>query len=183
MIKKALIVDHDDSFIWNIKFWLQPEFETTIINHKYVLDFEKLNTYDLIILSPGPKHPADYPKSLAILNSKIKIPILGICLGHQMMTLTSNGVVSTYTPPLHGKKSKLCAAIEKFNHLQVARYHSLRCIPSDDFNILATSQDDHSVMWVEHKNKKQMGLQFHPESFLTEKSDLYRSYILSWMQR
>lgn len=179
MTRTALIIDHDDSFIWNIKFWLEPELQVSILNHRHLTTFEKLNYFDLIILSPGPKAPMDYPASLNILNSVDK-PILGICLGFQMMILNSQGKVMTYSPPKHGKTSLLESSHE-FQGLKVGRYHSIHCQPSTDFKILATSQDDHCVMWGQHISKKQMGFQFHPESFLTENPELYKKYILNWM--
>ncbi len=184
MSKKALIIDHDDSFIWNIKFWLQPEFNITILNHselKKLQDSEQINTeYELVIFSPGPKSPENYPGSLDLLN-KLKIPALGVCLGFQMMTLNHQGHVKAYCPPLHGKTSLLHCEYPDYNNLRVARYHSLHCEPSDEFKILARSQDDDVVMWAEHKKKKHLGFQFHPESFLTEHADKYKSYILNWL--
>lgn len=177
MQKTALIIDHDDSFIWNIKFWLQPEFEVSMTNHSEQLTADVLNKYDLIVLSPGPKSPENYPQSLKLLHSNLNTPILGICLGLQMMTVSEGGLVAAYTPPLHGKTSKL-----NVNGLKVARYHSLRCQPTDHFEIKATSLDDQSVMWMQHKTKKQMGFQFHPESFLTESSAIYKQHVIDWMQ-
>ncbi len=178
MFSTALIIDHDDSFIWNIKFWLQPEFNVSVINHAQIAAVN-LQDYDLIVLSPGPKSPLDYPQSLELLSSMHQ-PVLGICLGFQMMTVASGGKVETYSPPKHGKTSRL-KSMTPFDQLAVGRYHSLRCKPGTEFKVLATSQDDHSIMWSEHKTKKQIGFQFHPESFLTESADLYKKYILNWM--
>lgn len=175
----ALIIDHDDSFIWNIKFWLEPQFKVSVVHHAQISSIN-VNDYQLIVLSPGPKSPQDYPESLKLL-SHLQQPVLGICLGFQMMTVVSNGIVETYSPPKHGKTS-LLKAHAPFDQLAVGRYHSLHCKPGNDFKILATSQDDHCVMWSEHKTKKQLGFQFHPESFLTESADLYKKYILDWMQ-
>ncbi len=178
MSRSALIIDHDDSFIWNIKFWLEPEFKVSVVHHRQTSTLN-LKDYDLIILSPGPKSPQDYPRSLNLLKS-LDQPVLGICLGFQMMTMISNGTVEKYSPPQHGKTS-LLKAQAPFDQLAVGRYHSLRCKPGSDFKILATSADDDSIMWSEHKTKKQLGFQFHPESFLTESADLYKKYILEWI--
>jgi len=175
----ALIIDHDDSFIWNIKFWLEPEFKVSVINHAKIAT-ANLTHYDLIVLSPGPKSPTDYSHSLELLSSLTQ-PVLGICLGFQMMTIASGGSVETYSSPKHGKTS-LLKAMKPFDQLAVGRYHSLHCKPGNDFNVLATSRDDHCVMWIEHKTKKQLGFQFHPESFLTESAQLYKKYIQDWMR-
>lgn len=185
MVKKALIIDHDDSFIWNIKFWLEPEFNTTIINHSALSELPNpkqfCEKFDLIIFSPGPKSPSDYPASLNLLRSLAQ-PVVGICLGFQMMISIAEGQVAPYSPPLHGKTSALdCAKLTEFHNLAVARYHSLHCIPSEQFKILAYTQDDRTVMWAQHKTKKHLGFQFHPESFLTEHADKYKNYILKWM--
>ncbi|MBC7458374.1 MAG: gamma-glutamyl-gamma-aminobutyrate hydrolase family protein [Bdellovibrionaceae bacterium] len=174
----ALIIDHDDSFIWNIKFWLEPEFKVTMIHHAHTSSLN-LGHYDLIVLSPGPKSPQDYPLSLKLL-STLQQPVLGICLGFQMMTMVSRGSVEAYSPPKHGKTS-LLKSQAPFDQLAVGRYHSLHCKPGEDFKVLATSLDDNCIMWSEHKTKKQIGFQFHPESFLTESADLYKKYILEWM--
>ncbi len=180
MSKTALIVDHDDSFIWNIKFWLEPEFAVTVIHHLKTTELNFVE-YDLVVFSPGPKSPEDYPHSLKLL-SMIERPVLGICLGFQLLTANNQGVVEKYAPPLHGKTS-LLKALAPFNHLAVARYHSLRCQPGSTFETIATAQDDDCVMWSKHKTKKQMGFQFHPESFLTESPLLYKKYILDWLAR
>lgn len=179
MSRPALLIDHDDSFIWNIKFWLEPEFKVSVVHHAEISNID-LQNFDLIILSPGPKSPNDYPQSLELLSTLTK-PVLGICLGFQMMTIASNGSVETYTPPLHGKTS-LLKSKALFDQLAVGRYHSLHCKPGNDFTVLATSADDNCIMWSEHKTKKQLGFQFHPESFLTESADLYKKYILEWMK-
>ena len=176
--RSALLIDHDDSFIENIKFWLQPEFKVFVINHVEIASFDTKN-YDLIVFSPGPKAPRDYPHSLKLMTT-LKQPVLGICLGFQMMTEASGDQVETYSPPQHGKTS-LLKAQGAFDNLAVGRYHSLRCKLSDNFEVLATSRDDDCVMWAEHKTKKYIGFQFHPESFLTESSELYKKYILDWM--
>lgn len=173
--KNALIIDHDDSFIWNIKFWLEPEFSVTILNHSQLNNQAVFSHYDLIVMSPGPKSPQDYPRSLELIKN-LNQPVLGICLGFQMMTLLSGGSVQAYTPPRHGKTSVLDT-----NHLKVGRYHSLKCLPSKDFKVMAYSQDDQCVMWAEHLTKKQIGFQFHPESFLTEQSEIYKQHVLKWI--
>ena len=179
MSRTALIIDHDDSFIWNIKFWLEPEFKVSVVHHAQTSSLN-LKNYDLIVLSPGPKSPEDYPHSLDLLKS-LEQPVLGICLGFQMMAVICNGAVEKYSPPKHGKIS-LLKAKAPFDQLAVGRYHSLRCKPGADFNVLATAADDNSIMWSEHKTKKLLGFQFHPESFFFFSADLYKKYILDWIQ-
>lgn len=183
---KALIIDHDDSFIWNIKSWLSSDFETYTVSHTSQINFSSVTDYNLVIFSPGPKHPQDYPHSLhqMLLCQKFNIPVLGICLGMQMMTLIEGGRISQLAHPVHGKTSVLNGFSGNKNHLNnltVARYHSLQCHPNFNFSIEARTLDDLSVQWIEHTQHKMMGWQFHPESFLTVNSHLILNELLKWM--
>lgn len=179
----ALLIDHDDSFTYNVKAWLSARFEVDVVHH---MDFKKLSKskkYDLIVFSPGPNSPTDYPNSLnKLLNTPIDQPILGICLGLQMMTIAENGKVTMYSPPLHGKTSELKSSADAINGKKVARYHSMICkLPEEKFKVVATA--DSHPMWVEHKTKRWMGFQFHPESFLTEDPDLYLKTLTEWVSK
>lgn len=177
---QAIIIDHDDSFVWNIHAWLSPYFETAIINHQ---DLSKINidNYQLIIFSPGPKSPQDYPQSLNLLKSiDNKKAVLGICLGLQIMTLAYGGKVVELSHPIHGKTSPLITKKHlKWDQSLVGRYHSLHCLLPSDMKSEGTTTDG-SVMLASHKLKKQFGMQFHPESFLTEKSIEMAKYIYEW---
>lgn len=179
----AILIDHDDSFTFNLRHWLQGFIaDVTIINHRALLNYDclpNLSNYQLVVLSPGPKSPQDYPHTMNWINQiPMEHPILGICLGMQLMTVACGGEVSKYTPPSHGKTSKLKTDLP-FQDLTVARYHSLRCSSLDQFNILATSDD--LPMWIKHKSKKWIGLQFHPESFLTDGSDQLQNFFKGWI--
>lgn len=187
---KALLIDHDDSFTHNLKHWLTPLFaEVTVVNHSQlheITKFEKLEAqFDLFVLSPGPKNPQDYPQSLNLLKKLKPItPVYGVCLGLQMMAVACGVSISTYTPPLHGKTSKLDSKDKFFQDLKVARYHSIKVDSgyTTQFEKLAESTDDQNPMWLKHKIKKWMGVQFHPESFLTEKAELHLNAISQWMK-
>ncbi len=173
---KAIIIDHHDSFTWNIKNWLSQSFDVQIIDCADLSVQGSLNA-DLIVLSPGPKSPNDYPSTLNFLKTLPAVqPVLGVCLGMQMMTVVSGGVVKAYSPPLHGKSSALISSNEKLNHLKVARYHSLMCTVNDSYELIAKTEKN-IPMIIKHKQKNWMGYQFHPESFLTEKSQLYLDFI------
>lgn len=187
----ALLIDHDDSFTFNLRSWLKPLFENVrVISHR---DLSKAKSelgqqkFNLIVLSPGPKSPKDYPEVQKFLS---ELPnhqaVFGVCLGLQSMVHNLGGEVNKYSPPLHGKQSSLkthSISCNDFENLKVARYHSLICnFNAADFENLASSHDDNTPMWLVAKNKKWMGVQFHPESFLTEKADLHLMYLKKWMQ-
>lgn len=186
----ALLIDHDDSFTYNLRSWLKPLFENvTVINHR---DLSKAKSeirqqkFNLVVLSPGPKSPQDYPEVQKFLTElSNNQAVFGVCLGLQSMVHNLGGTISSYSPPLHGKQSQLkvhSSICSEFQNLKVARYHSLLCQYNNaDFEKLASSADDNIAMWLLAKNKKWMGVQFHPESFLTEKAELHLAFLKKWM--
>ena len=184
---KALLIDHDDSFTFNLRNWLYPIFDhIEVVNHRDVTT-TKFSDYDLLIISPGPKSPADYKHTIDLLeclNPNQKV--LGICLGMQMMALTEKASITPYSPPKHGKKSSLKIinhSYMKFDELMVARYHSLACnfsVNQNKFEIIAISVEDQIPLWIKHTQKNWIGWQFHPESFLTENSNLLLNEIKNW---
>jgi anthranilate/para-aminobenzoate synthase component II len=161
--KSALLIDHDDSFTHNICAWLSTRFSVEMTHHRDLVKMQfKPNSYDLVLFSPGPKSPQDYPQSLNYLTSLPDTQhALGICLGMQMMALAGGGDVTTYSPPLHGKTSVLTSTLKNFDGLRVARYHSMACdVTKTNFTTLAHS--DHRPMWIEHQQKNGWGYSFIP---------------------
>ncbi len=178
----ALLIDHDDSFTHNVRMWLSARFDVEIIHHSKIFEINfNEKKYNLIVFSPGPRSAQDYPHCLKFLSQiSDSQHVLGICLGMQMMSIVAGGSVETYSAPLHGKTSALESTSSEINGLNVARYHSMYCIlPADNFFVIATS--DQKSMWVKHVSKKWMGFQFHPESFMTEKPDLYLDAVCQWI--
>ena len=182
---KTIIIDHDDSFTFNLQHWLAPICtEIMVINHR---ELQKSMWANLVVLSPGPKTPADYPHVIDFVkNLSERTAVYGVCLGLQMLVHASGGKIGPYTPPLHGKKSKLEVIEPQYNFLQdaiVARYHSLYCSDynPEHFKTLALAQDDKIPMWLKHNKKKWMGVQFHPESFLTANADLHLKAVSDWL--
>ena len=172
-----LLIDNYDSFTYNL-FQYIGEFEQDIkvirndeITAEEILELKP----DKIVISPGPKTPNDAGNCLDIIK-KIgnKIPILGICLGHQSIGQAYGGNVIHAKELFHGKsstiklkKSKLFAKIPE--EITVARYHSLvveyETLP-ECFEILSLSKEE-EIMAMKHKDYEVYGLQFHPESILT----------------
>ncbi len=182
---KILLIDHDDSFTYNLQHWLAPaSSEIMTVNHR---DLQKNMHANLVVLSPGPKSPADYPHVLEFIsNLSPRAAVYGVCLGLQMLVSLSGGKIAPYTPPLHGKKSKLEIKNKNYSSFQnskVARYHSLYCAEYNEkhFETIATSQEDQIPMWLKHREKKWMGVQFHPESFLTSQASIHLKALTDWL--
>jgi len=173
-----LIIDNYDSFVYNLsRYFGQLGFKRTVIrNDKLTIgDIESLKPSHIVI-SPGPCTPNEAGLSLDIVKHfGARIPILGICLGHQAIGQAYGGNIIKAPTPMHGKQS----IIQHDNQgiftdipgsFNVGRYHSLiierDSLPSD--LTITASTDDGVIMAVEHKNHPVIGLQFHPESVLTE---------------
>ncbi len=177
---KILLIDHDDSFIYNVIAWIKDNKITVEIKNYYEINWQnELDKYDGYILSPGPKSPIDYPDSLSLLK-KTKKPIFGICLGFQQMLFQKDLLVQPYSPPIHGKSSELIFKNESDNFVKkptrVARYHSL-ALKTNDPSIIATTLDGYAMIY---KEKNLLGFQFHPESFLTENAKEFKDYALNF---
>lgn len=173
-----LLIDNYDSFSYNL-YQLIGEITPDITvsrNDKISLaEIYEMNP-EAIILSPGPGKPENAGICVDIVKEFAgKIPILGVCLGHQSICVAFGGVVSYAKRLMHGKSSII--ELEDnliFNGLDskisVGRYHSLSLIEDslpDDLKVISKSCDDDEIMAVKHKKYKVYGLQFHPESILT----------------
>ncbi len=179
---KFLIIDNYDSFVYNIAQYLgELGVECDVIrNDKITLQQIKEKNYDAIIISPGPGTPEDR-KYFGICSEVIKelgphTPILGICLGHQGIIDAFGGKVTNAGCVRHGKtspvnhlESKLFVNVK--NPFRATRYHSLvgdKTIIPDILKVIAIAADDGEIMAIEHKKYLIQGVQFHPESIMTE---------------
>lgn len=173
-----LMIDNYDSFVYNLVRYFKELGEEIVVfrNDKITVnEIEKMNIKGIII-SPGPKSPKEAGISLDIIHKfKGKIPILGICLGHQCVGHYFGAEIIKGKEPVHGKISFINHTNRSIflgvnNPLQVTRYHSLiinnENIPSDLEVISST--DDGVIMAVEHKSYPIYGVQFHPEAEMTE---------------
>ena len=174
---KILVVDNYDSFVFNLVQYLQQLGAEVVVKRNDEVNAESINGFDGVLLSPGPGTPEDAGACIEIVNAAIekKKPLLGVCLGHQAIGAALGGKVSRAPELLHGKTSQV-QHINKgvFKDLKspfrATRYHSLAIeTPSVPEELLVTATTDTGViMGVRHKTAPIEGVQFHPESVLTE---------------
>ena len=173
-----LLIDNYDSFSYNLFQLvgsLEPDIKVIRNDEMTVEDIEKLNPAQIII-SPGPGRPEDAGICIeAVKQLGGKIPILGVCLGHQSICAAYGATVSYAKQLMHGKQSDAkvdtgCAIFKGLDEVvSVARYHSLAAVEStmpDCLEVTART-DDGEIMAVRHKQFDVYGLQFHPESIMT----------------
>lgn len=174
----VLLIDNYDSFSYNVYQLvgsINPDMKVIRNDEMTVEEIEALAPSH-IILSPGPGRPADAGICEEVIRHfQGRIPILGICLGHQAICEVYGAVITYARELMHGKQSiasldndsKLFAGMQK--QITVARYHSLAADPDtmpDCLQVTATTQDG-EVMAVQHREYPVYGVQFHPESVLT----------------
>lgn len=179
---KLLLLDNFDSFVYNVYQYLRELGHDVDVVRNNEITLEKIRDrrYNSIIISPGPGNPANENEfgvcSKVILELGVETPVLGVCLGHQGIVSSFGGRVIRAKKPMHGKISLIShdgkgIFIGIRNPLRVMRYHSLigeeESLP-DCLEIIAKSEDDLAIMAVKHKTLRIYGVQFHPESILTE---------------
>ena len=182
----ALLIDCEDSYTLNIYDYLR-RIDIHVKMQSYY-DFDEnlsVDSYDAVILSPGPNEASSYPKLLNWLKKNEKnIPILGICLGHQILGHYYGHFSIKAKKALHGVPMHIsCEEHPLFNFLktgemQVMPYHSLVISKNESspLDILATNLDDEIMAFV-HKNLHIAGFQFHPESIGTPRGlELFRAW-------
>lgn len=175
--RKVLFIDNFDSFTYN----LVDDFckrNCRALVYRADTELEVLKQIsgefspDLLVISPGPGTPDTAGVSLEAMDYfKDKLPIFGVCLGHQIIIQYFGGKISHAPKPMHGKPSRVThngkdvfAGIE--NPLQAGRYHSLAAAKIPDC-LEKTAEYEGIVMGVRHKELPIFGVQFHPESILT----------------
>lgn len=173
-----LVIDNYDSFTYNLVQYLGELGAEMVVRRNDEITLEEIETEikpDKILISPGPGTPDDAGISLAVLERfAARVPILGVCLGHQAIGQLFGGRVVRAPFPVHGKPVEIRHDGETIfknieNDFQAGRYHSLiveRATLPDCLEISAESPDG-LIMAMRHKTYKIEGVQFHPESILT----------------
>jgi para-aminobenzoate synthetase component 2 len=191
MATKILVVDNYDSFVYNlVQYLAQLGADCTVLRNDQ-LQVEDASNYDGVLISPGPGIPEEAGVSIALVKycAEKKIPLLGVCLGHQAIGVAFGGVVSRAPELLHGKTSQVHHDNSSVLHglrdgFTATRYHSL-AIERDSIDIESSGlhitgwTDSGVVMAVCHKSLPIHGVQFHPESVLTEGGHLL---LANWLE-
>ena len=177
-MKKIILIDNYDSFTFNLYHYLSSlRVNVDVIRNDQITSNEVLKRrYSKIVISPGPGNPNQSGNCLKIVKSLYKkIPILGVCLGHQIIGQVFGSKITQAKKLMHGKTSKIMS--KKTGVLrnlpktfEATRYHSLiidKKSLSKDLEITAETKDG-LIMGVRHKKYNVHGVQFHPESIKTK---------------
>ena len=183
-----LMIDNYDSFTYNLVQYLAEIGQEVEVVRNDKISIEEINKLNpqYIVISPGPCTPNEAGISLSLIEAfKGKIPILGVCLGHQSIGQASGGKIIHAQTIMHGKTSKISHNNKGvFRDIKdpfiATRYHSLvidkESLP-DCFDITAWT-DDNEIMGIKHKELAIEGVQFHPESILSEHGhDLLKNFL------
>lgn len=181
---RILLIDNYDSFTYNLYQQIcRLGGDATVRKHDDI-SFGEVRNHDAIVISPGPKKPSDSGFSCEVISAFYKSkPILGVCLGHQCIGEVFGAKTVRAPKVMHGKTSSvfhngngIFKGIK--NPFKAARYHSLVIdrVP-EEFSLTAWTRDK-TIMGIEHDQYPVFGVQFHPESFLTESGDkLIRNFL------
>lgn len=176
----VLVIDNFDSFTYNLVQGLMvagAEVQTVRNDAISLEEIISLQTTG-IVLAPGPGTPESSGVCLAVASSALRgeldVPVLGVCLGHQVLANQAGAIVGEAREVRHGKPSVISHDSQGVfcglpSPLSVIRYHSLSVLaPPMDFVVSARAQDDGEIMGLRHDSLPIESVQFHPESILTE---------------
>ena len=177
-MKKIILIDNYDSFTFNLYHYLSSlKVHVDVIRNDKITSKEILKRrYNKIVISPGPGNPDQSGNCLKIVKSLYKrIPILGVCLGHQIIGQVFGSKIIQARKLMHGKTSKITTKKNGIlknlpKTFEATRYHSLiidKKSLSSDLEITAETKDG-LIMGVQHKKYEVHGVQFHPESIKTK---------------
>ncbi|MEW5736475.1 MAG: aminodeoxychorismate/anthranilate synthase component II [Thermodesulfobacteriota bacterium] len=172
------VLDNYDSFTYNlVQYLLILGAEVKVARNDQIAVSEVLENKPAgIVISPGPKTPQEAGVSVDLIRAAAgRVPVLGVCLGHQSIAVAFGGTVSSAKRLMHGKTSQVTsdglgvyAGIA--NPFTAMRYHSLAVIESDlpECLVVSSRADDGEIMGIRHKEFPVEGIQFHPESIMTQ---------------
>ena len=178
---RGLVVDNYDSFVYTLVGYLQQlGAETEVIRNDDIAEADvatRIAEYDAVLLSPGPGTPAHAGISIPVVRAAIdsKLPLLGVCLGHQAIAEALGATVTHADELMHGKTSQVTHDESDFfagvpSEFRATRYHSLAVVDGtvpDELEVTACTTGG-VIMGLRHREAPVLGVQFHPESVLTE---------------
>lgn len=179
---KVLFVDNFDSFTYNVVHLLAAQGieQDVVLNDDAQLEPQTLARYDALVVGPGPGNPGQTPRVVELIRSAIerKMPVFGVCFGLQAIAEALGGAVVHAPAPMHGKTSAIIhGGTGIFAGLPTpftaTRYHSLCVDPQtmpEELEVTARSSDG-VVQAISHRSLPVSGVQFHPESILSEHGD------------
>ncbi|MWB97460.1 anthranilate synthase component II [Agromyces seonyuensis] len=178
---KVLVIDNYDSFVYTLNGYLQElGAETEVVrNDDFAVEDvpAKLAEYDAVLVSPGPGKPSDAGVSIPVVRNALEtgMPLLGVCLGHQAIAEAFGGVVTNAEELMHGKTSSVEHDDSPFydgvpQPFTATRYHSLAVVDGTlpDELVVTSRTPGGVIMGLRHESAPIFGVQFHPESVLTE---------------
>ncbi len=188
-VTRVLVVDNYDSFVFNLVQYLGQLGAETVVHRNDEVSQKDVDGYDGVLLSPGPGTPEDAGVSVELVGAceDRGVPLLGVCLGHQAIAVAHGATVSRAPELLHGKTSEVEHQHAGVLHalpspFTATRYHSLAVeegtLP-DELQVTGRTAGG-VVMALRHRDKPIEGVQFHPESVLTQGGHLL---LASWLQQ
>jgi anthranilate synthase/aminodeoxychorismate synthase-like glutamine amidotransferase len=173
-----LLIDNYDSFVYNLARYVRELGATPVVRRHDAITLDEIEALapSHIVISPGPCSPKEAGVSTDVVRHfGPRVPILGVCLGHQCIGAAYGGEIVRAARPMHGKTSQIHHEATGIfaglpNPFLATRYHSLVIAPGSlppELRVTATSEDG-AIMAVEHREHPVIGVQFHPESVLTE---------------
>ncbi len=180
MTPRVLVVDNYDSFTFNLVQAVRGLGAETIVRRNDAIDRDQARSLGPthLLVSPGPGRPEDAGRTLQVLEGMLgRVPVLGVCLGHQALALVLGGRVGRAAQPVHGKASlvyhdgrTLYAGLPC--PFRAGRYHSLAVVEALPHDLAVSAfTSDGEVMGIRHRTLPVEGVQFHPESYLTPRGE------------
>jgi anthranilate synthase/aminodeoxychorismate synthase-like glutamine amidotransferase len=172
---RVLLLDNLDSFTHNVRSGLVQAGANVVVRRRDRTSCAEIvrEAMDLLVISPGPGRPEDARLSLEVIRTLAgRVPILGICLGHQCLALAFGGEVGRAPEPVHGKVSRIRHLGQGLfeglpTPFEAGRYHSLAITRLPDCLEATAWSEDGLIMGLRHRTLPIGGVQFHPDSFLT----------------